>query len=126
MLDKIEKLRKLTLLFVDDEIEIIEIISDTLKKLKVDFFVAYNGEEALKVMESENIDLLITDINMPLMDGIKLIQILRENKNNVDCIIMSAYTEKKYKDMAEELNVKEYITKPFDFLEFLDVLDNLN
>jgi len=126
MLDKIEKLRKLTLLFVDDEIEIIEIISDTLKKLKVNFFVAYNGEEALKVMESENIDLLITDINMPLMDGIKLIQILRENKNNVDCIIMSAYTEKKYKDMAEELNVKEYITKPFDFLEFLDVLDNLN
>ena len=123
MLNKINKLQKLTMLFVDDEIEIIEIISDTLKKLNVNFFVAYNGEEALNLINSNKIDLLITDINMPIMDGISLIQVLRDNNNNIDCIIMSAYTEKKYKDMAEKLNVKKYITKPFDFIEFLDILD---
>jgi YesN/AraC family two-component response regulator len=126
MLDKIEKLKKLTIIFVDDEIEIIEIISDTLKKLKVNFFVAYNGEEALRLINANKIDLLVTDINMPIMDGIKLIEILRDNHNQIDSIIMSAYTEKRYKDKSKDLNVKEYITKPFDFLEFLDVIDNLD
>ena len=125
MLVKIENLKKLTIIFVDDEIEIIEIISDTLTKLNVNFFVAYNGEEALNLINTHKIDLLVTDINMPIMDGIRLIEILRDNNNNMDCIIMSAYTEKKYKDKAKVLNVKKYITKPFDFIEFLDVLDEI-
>jgi len=123
MLNKIEKLKKLTVLFVDDEFEIIEIISDTLKKLNVNFFVAYNGKEALEIINNNNVDLVITDINMPILNGIDFIKKIRENNNKVDCIIMSAYTEQKYKEIAETLNVKKYITKPFDFIEFLDVID---
>jgi len=125
MLQKIEKLKQLTLLFVDDETEIIEIISDTLKKLDVNFFVAFNGEEALEFIKTKKIDLLVTDINMPVMDGIKLIENVRKYNKDLDCIIMSAYTEDKYKQLAEGLDVKEYITKPFDFIEFLNVVETL-
>ena len=125
MLEKIEKLKKLTILFVDDELDIIDIISDTLSKLNIDFYVAADGKTALNIMNSNNITLLVTDINMFDMDGLELLRIIRADNNNVDCIIMSAYTEDYYKESAKKLWVKQYIVKPFDFSEFLDAVNKL-
>jgi CheY-like chemotaxis protein len=125
MLDKIEKLKKLSILFVDDVSDIIDVISDTLEKLDVEFYVAYDGYEALKILEKEKINLLVTDINMSDIDGLELLKTIREQNNNVDCIIISAYTEENYQKIARDLNVKEYIIKPFEFNEFLNAIDKL-
>ena len=125
MLDKIKKLKKLKILFVEDESDITDVISDTLSKLDIEFYICINGKEALEILKNHEISLIVTDINMSIMDGIEFLKIVRKDNNNVDCIVMSAYTEDKYKILAKDLGVKEYITKPFNFTEFLDSIDRL-
>ncbi len=74
MQEKIDKLKLLKLLFVEDEEDLIDIITDTLNKLQANFLTAKNGEEALSIInENPDIDVLITDINMPVMNGLTLI-----------------------------------------------------
>jgi len=76
-------------------------------------------------MNDKDITLLVTDLNMSGMDGIELLRRIRKENNSIDCIVMSAYTEEKYLKLSKELGVKEYIVKPFEFLEFLDAIDKL-
>ncbi len=126
MQEKIDKLRKLKLLFVEDEEDLIAIITDTLTKLNVSFLTATNGEEALQIIEeADNISIIITDINMPVMNGILLIKELKKRDNKVPIIVMSAHTELEYINQAKELGVKEYLLKPFDFVKFIDLVTNL-
>lgn len=126
MQEKIQKLRKLKLLFVEDEEDLITIIEDTLKKLQSNFLTARNGEEALKVLEEHtDIDAVITDINMPQMNGIELIEQMNKKGLTIPIVVMSAHTESEYIDKAKELGVKDYLLKPFDFIKFIDLIVNM-
>lgn len=123
MHDKIQKLRALKLLFVEDEEDLITIIEDTLRKLQSNFLTARNGEEALKVLENHpDIDAVITDINMPLMNGLEMIEQINKKGLNLPIIVMSAHTEAEYIDKAKALGVKNYLLKPFDFIKFIDLI----
>ncbi len=123
MIEKIEKLKQLKLLFVEDEIELLDILCSTLEKLEANYIIAKNGQEALEIIEEhKDIDIIITDINMPIMDGLELIQIVKENDPNTPFIITSAHTEKEYIDKAKKLGVEHYLLKPFDFVKFLDLI----
>lgn len=127
MQEKIEKLRKLKLLFVEDEKDLIDIITDTLTKLDANFLTATNGEEALQVIEdNDDISIIITDINMPVMNGILMIKELKQRGNKTPIVVMSAHTELEYINQAKELGVKEYLLKPFDFIKFIDLVTNLD
>lgn len=126
MQDKINKLKLLKILFVEDEEDLIEIITDTLIKINANFLTAKNGEEALEIIEREgDIDVIVTDINMPVMNGILMIENLRKNNNNIPIIIMSAHTESDYIDRAKELGIDNYLLKPFDFIKFIDILTTM-
>ncbi len=126
MQDKIQKIRSLKLLFVEDEKALLTIIEDTLKKLQCNFVTANNGLEALKILEStKDIDVVITDLNMPLMNGIELIKYINEKELNIPVIVMSAYIETTYLGEVEQLGVKNYLYKPFDFKKFIDLIINL-
>ncbi|MFA7084067.1 MAG: response regulator [Arcobacteraceae bacterium] len=123
MQEKIQKLRNLKLLFVEDEEDLITIIEETLKKLQSNFLTARNGEEALKVLENnDDIDAVITDINMPLMNGIELVEQMNKRGWSIPVIVMSAHTETQYLEKAKELGVKNYLLKPFDFIKFIDLI----
>ena len=123
MQQKIQKLRELKLLFVEDEEDLITIIEDTLRKLQSNFLTARNGEEALKVLENNtNIDAVITDINMPLMNGIELVEQMNKRGLTIPVIVMSAHTKAEYIDKAKALGVKNYLLKPFDFIKFIDLI----
>ncbi|MFA7571704.1 MAG: response regulator [Sulfurimonadaceae bacterium] len=123
MQEKIQKLRELKLLFVEDEEDLITIIEDTLTKLQSNFLTARNGEEALKVLENyPDIDAVITDINMPLMNGIELIEQMNQKGLTMPVIVMSAHTEAEYLEKAKALGVKNYLLKPFDFIKFIDLI----
>lgn len=127
MQEKIEKLRKLKLLFVEDEKDLIDIISDTLSKLDANFLTATNGVEALEIIEdNDDISIIITDINMPVMNGILMIKELKQRGNKTPIVVMSAHTELEYINQAKELGVKEYLLKPFDFIKFIDLVTNLD
>ncbi|RXJ99121.1 hypothetical protein CRU98_07090 [Arcobacter sp. CECT 8986] len=123
---KIEELRKLKLLFVEDEKDLIEIISDTLKKLEANFLTAHNGKEALALVEqNDDIDAVITDINMPVLNGIEMIKVLKDIRPSLPVIIMSAHTESEYRQKADEYGVKDYLLKPFDFIKFIDLITSM-
>jgi YesN/AraC family two-component response regulator len=126
MQEKIDKLKTLKLLFVEDEEDLVEIISDTLKKLNANFLTATNGEEALELIEkTPDIDIIITDINMPIMNGLVMIKELQSRGFSMPIIIMSAHTEIDYINKAKELGIDNYLLKPFDFIKFIDLVTQL-
>ncbi len=126
MQEKIEKLRKLKLLFVEDEEDLIDIITDTLTKLQANFLTAKNGEEALALMKTnDDISVVITDINMPVMTGLEMIRKMHEYNIKIPIIIMSAHTETEYIEKAKDLGVDNYLLKPFDFLKFIDLITQM-
>ena len=126
MKEKIKKLKEFKILFVEDEKDIIDIISDTLFRLDVKFELASNGKEGLeKLYKNPDINLIVTDINMPIMNGLDMLKAIRDKNIITTCIVMSAHTEKEYKIRAHNLDVKHYIVKPFDFIEFLDIVYKL-
>lgn len=123
MQKKIEQLRKLKFLFVEDEVELLQIICDALTKLNINYLTATNGLEALDVIENNSdIDAIVTDINMPYMNGLEMIKILRDKGINIPTVVMSAHTEEEYTKKAKEYGVNEYLLKPFDFLRFIDII----
>ncbi|WP_417334465.1 response regulator transcription factor [Halarcobacter sp.] len=127
MQEKIEKLRAMKLLFVEDEDDLIEIISDTLDKLDTNYLTAKNGEEALKLVEKNpDLSMIITDINMPVMNGLEMIEELKQKDINLPIIVMSAHTELEYINKAKELGVNDYLLKPFDFIKFINLIVSLD
>ena len=127
MQDKIATLQKLKILFVEDEKELRDIISDTLNKLQANFVTATNGVEGLEALKNNpDLDLIVTDINMPLMNGLEMIEQIRANNKNLPIIIMSAHTETEYIKNAQALGISEYLLKPFDFLQFINLVSELN
>lgn len=127
MQEKINKLRQLKILFVEDEEDLLSIISDALTKLQANFVTATNGVKALEVIDANSdIDLIVTDINMPHMNGLELLKELSDKGMKIPVIIMSAHTETEYINKAKEYGVTEYLLKPFDFIKFIDLVASLN
>ncbi|WP_054027413.1 response regulator transcription factor [Bacillus sp. FJAT-28004] len=83
---------------------------------------AHNGKEALDYLLHHEVDVLITDIRMPIMDGIGLVNSLRKHDQSLKIVISSAYGEFEYAKKAIELGVEHYILKPVDIEEFIDVI----
>ncbi len=83
-----------------------------------------DGEEALHVLEEEKIDVIITDISMPLMDGIELIRHIREEKENIYIMVLSCHDDFEYVKEAMRLGADEYILKnTLDEDTLLDILE---
>lgn len=126
MQEKINKLRQLKILFVEDEEDLLSIITDALTKLQANFVTATNGLKALEAVEANSdIDLIVTDINMPHMNGLELLKALSDKGVKIPVIIMSAHTETEYINKAKEYGVTEYLLKPFDFIKFIDLVASL-
>lgn len=71
-----------------------------------------HGEEALKVLEQQSVDIVLTDIRMPVMDGLKLIETIREKTFPCEIIVLSSYDDFQYVRQAMKFGVRDYIHKP--------------
>ncbi|RKP51347.1 DNA-binding response regulator [Cohnella endophytica] len=109
---------KNNVLVVDDEDEIREALVIYLTGENVDVFTASNGEEALAILEKEAIHLILMDIMMPRMDGMKATFKIRETRN-IPIIMLSAKSEDIDKIMGLNIGADDYITKPFNPLELV-------
>lgn len=107
-----------TILIVDDEKEIRELLRLYIEKDGYSVVQAENGVEALKQADSKQIDLVIIDIMMPELDGYQLINALRD-RGNLPIIVVSAKTESHEKILGLDLGADDYVTKPFDPLEIV-------
>lgn len=103
-------------LVCDDDREIVEAIEIYLSQEGYKVLKAYDGEEALKVLDRENVDLLIIDVMMPKLDGIRATLKIREKKN-MPIIILSAKSEDADKILGLNVGADDYMTKPFNPLE---------
>ena len=84
---------------------------------------AGNGEEALKLVRRRPVDLVITDICMPLCNGLEFVEQLRQSQPNLTVIIISGYANFDYAKQAVRLGVRDYIMKPVDKEEFFGLVE---
>ena len=103
----------MNILVVDDDKEIVESISLFLMGESYNVLKAYNGLEALELLNEKEIHLMILDIMMPKLDGIKTLMKLRESKN-IPVILLSAKSEDADKILGLSIGADDYITKPFN------------
>ena len=122
--DLIKVSKNLRLMIVDDNKEIIDYLMRLLEDFFDDIAVAYNGLEALDIYRTQNIDLIITDINMPKMGGIKFIKSIRQTDNLIPIIIISAHNESDFVMKSIELGINGYILKPIEMDPLIKVLSN--
>jgi two-component system, chemotaxis family, chemotaxis protein CheY len=118
----------LTLLVVEDSPLVRQLISFTLRRLRDCRVVeAVDGVDALKKMASEKIDLVITDINMPMMDGLKLISVIRGDARTKTLPIIIVTTEGAEEDRKRglALGADAYIPKPIQPSELLKTVASL-
>ena len=111
-------MKKTKILVVDDEKEIadlleIYLISDGFEVLK-----AYNGEEGLRILEQEKVDLMLLDVMMPGIDGLEMCRRVREDKN-IPIIIVSAKSQELDKILGLSTGADDYVSKPFNPLELM-------
>ncbi|MFD2115503.1 response regulator [Paenibacillus yanchengensis] len=112
------------LLIVDDEPiilrGIVQIISEAIEQ--IDIVAVSNGPEALKQLESLTIDLIITDVNMPVMSGLELIEECKKRNNCDRFVILTGYDEFEYARQALRLGVQDYLLKPLQKEELLAII----
>lgn len=87
--------------------------------------VAYNGEEALEVMRNRHVDILLTDIRMPKLDGLALIEQLKPDYPNLKVILISSYSDFEYTRKAINLHVDDYLLKPVEQPQLEEVMQRI-
>jgi CheY-like chemotaxis protein len=106
------------ILLVDDEKEFVQTLSERLQTRKMDAAVAYDGEEALSLVKSEEPEVMVLDLKMPGIDGIEVLRRMKREHPNVEIIILTGHGSDKEEALAGELGAFAYLKKPVD----IDVL----
>ena len=107
------EMEKPTILVVDDDREIVRAIAKLLELEDFRVLKAYNGMEAMDILMSQSVQLIILDVMMPKMDGLSATMKIRESKN-IPIIILSAKTEDSDKIIGLSMGADDYVTKPFN------------
>lgn len=117
-------MQDIKVLIADDNQEIVDIVDEVLHKEGYSTIKAYDGESALRIMQTEDISLAILDVMMPRMDGFSVTQRVRENKN-VPILILSAKCEETDRIEGLSIGADDYLTKPFHKGELLAHVNSL-
>lgn len=108
-----------TVLIVDDEKSIVDILKFNLEKAEYNTIFAYDGQEGLKLARENNPDLILLDVMLPYMDGFDVCKTLRSEGSNIPIIMITAREDETDKVFGLELGADDYITKPFSVRELL-------
>ncbi|AXH11828.1 response regulator transcription factor [Halarcobacter bivalviorum] len=119
----ISNLKNFTILYIEDEAGIRKNITEILKDLFKETYVAKNAKEGYRLYEENKPDLIITDIKMPNENGIELIKRIRKVDSKVRVIITSAHTDLEYMLEATELHLVKYIIKPLTEAKLIEALE---
>ncbi len=112
-----------TILVVDDELLIRDLLYDFFQGQGWEIAVAENGEKALEILRSRQIDLVLTDIKMPHMDGLTLTSEMRESYPDIPVVLMTGYPSVESAVTALRNKAADYITKPFNINQLYKVVE---
>jgi CheY-like chemotaxis protein len=115
-----------TILLVDDEPHVLRIVSLSLEKENYRILKAYNGEQALEILEEYYPDIVITDIDMPRMNGRKLCSQIDKKfpDRNFLIIILTSRAERDHRDWAAQIPNLEFLEKPISMRNLKQLLEN--
>jgi DNA-binding response OmpR family regulator len=117
-----EKIKDISLLVAEDEKELLDYISEYLHLFFEKIYTATNGIDAYAIYKDKKHDIIITDINMPSLDGLSLISKIRQEEKETKIIIMSAHSEEEKLLQAVELHLETYLIKPINVEKLKEVL----
>ncbi|GAA3407283.1 response regulator transcription factor [Paenibacillus hodogayensis] len=119
----------INVLLVDDQPAVIGFLRNSLNWEALNMRIvgyAANGEEALSLVEQTSPDIVITDIKMPIMDGLGLMQAIRARSLPCKIVVLSAYGEFEYAKQSIQYGVSHYLLKPIDKAKLLDILNRIS
>ncbi|TLP39147.1 response regulator transcription factor [Arcobacter arenosus] len=117
-----DKFKQFTVLYIEDDEGVRTVNSRFLSRMFNELYEAKDGEEGYELYKKCHPDIILTDINMPKLDGISLAKKIRKEDKNTKIIISTAYSDKEYLLEAIELNLEKYIIKPLNSRNLLPAL----
>lgn len=117
-----EYLKQLTLLYVEDDSETMKQFSELFARLAGVLITAENGAEGLKAYRERKPDIIITDVQMPVMDGLQMLQEIRAVDKSIPVIVLTAFEEAFYLKRSINLGASGYVNKPVELEKLLEAL----
>src|SRR5579863_1312494 len=119
--------RPLTILVIENEVSNRLLIERVLSTRGYHCVSASNGQEALDILDHEHVDLILTDLSMPVLDGYRTTQLIRARPAlaNVPIVAVTAFALNDENEAALQIGCNEYLTKPFKPRQLLEVVDRL-
>lgn len=119
--------KKRRILVVDDEPNIVQTLKDRLEMNDYEVITACNGKEGLETAISEQPQVILLDIIMPLMDGHEMLEALRKNPKGKDISVIMLTARSQTEDIvrATACGIEDYIVKPFDLSELLEKIERI-
>ena len=106
-------MRKKNVLIVDDDPDVLEMLKQLLEKLEYTPFVASNGEQGLKIIDKNKIDVVVSDLVMPEMNGMELLKRVKSRKGDIPFVMITGYPTIETAVEAIKKGAYDYLTKPF-------------
>ena len=113
--EKLNRLKNFTLLLVDDEEALLDKLHTVLSIFFKEVILAKNGQEALDIYHTQNIDMVISDYAMPVLNGYGLCKAIRQKDKYIPLVIMSNYSDKEKLLSVIPLALAQYLIKPIDY-----------
>ena len=120
-----DKLKNFSILFVEDEPEVRESLYALLKIWTPNVYTAADGEEGLTLYREMSPDIIITDIRMPVMDGLEMIDTIRKENSELPIIVTTAFDDKEYLLQSIKQQVNGYLLKPVEKKELKRLLETI-
>lgn len=121
-MDYIVELKKLNILYVDDDEVLCSSTKNILSPLFNNVFIAENGEEAIEIFDNQKIHIVMMDVKMHNLSGIDVAKYMRDKDKNIPIFLVSSYTDVNELIEAIKLDLVDYIKKPFTFEKLLTTL----
>lgn len=128
--EKIEQLKKLDILYIEDELNVQAQMSKTLQLFFHNVYSFDNAEDAFEFYKNTSVDIILTDVTLGGITGLDFIEKIRAQNKEIPIIVLSAHTDTNFLLKASKLKLVEYLVKPIDFNQLqkvlFDSLDELN
>lgn len=119
-------IKNLSIMYVEDDNLTRHSVQKILQKYYQEVFVAKDGEEGLLKYQSLRPNIVLTDLNMPKMDGLEMVAAIKQLNPNQVIALLTAHNEPSYQRQSSELGISTYILKPLNHKEFIAALNYLN